>query len=56
MLPIERLLGKKRFVYPIDQMHAGIRQTFALLGDIEIPSGARVRQDGDELAQVMHAS
>ena len=55
-LPVEWLLGKQRLVHPIHQMHAGIRQALALLGDIEIPSGARVRQAGDDFAQVMHAA
>jgi len=56
LLPVEWLLGKQRLVHPIDQMHAGICQTFALFGDIEIPSRARVRQAGNEFAQVMHAA
>jgi hypothetical protein len=46
----QRLLRKQRLVHPIDQMHAGIRQTLALLGDIEIPGGTRVRQAGDDFA------
>src|SRR2546423_640050 len=28
----------------------------ALLSDIEIPSGARIRETGNDLAQVMHAA
>jgi hypothetical protein len=47
--PVERLLRKQRLVHPVDQMHAGIRQTLALLGDIEIPGGTRVRQAGETL-------
>jgi hypothetical protein len=37
-------------------LHAGIRQTLALLSDIEIPSRAPVRHPGDDLPQVMHAA
>ena len=37
-------------------MHAGIGQTLALLADIEIPGGTRVRQAGDDFAQIMHAA
>jgi len=55
LLPVEWLLGKQRLVHPIHQMYAGVCKTLALLGDIEIPSGARVRQAGDNFAQVMHA-
>ena len=43
-------------MHPVDQMYAGIRQTFALFGDIEIPSGARIRQAGNDFPQIMHAA
>jgi hypothetical protein len=56
LLPIERLVGKQRLVHPVDQMYAGIRQTFALFGDIEIPSGARIRQARNDFPQIMHAA
>jgi hypothetical protein len=37
-------------------MHAGVGQTLALLADIEVPGGTRVRQAGDDFAQIMHAA
>jgi len=37
-------------------MHPGIGQTLALLSDIEIPGRTRVRQAGDDFAQIMHAA
>ena len=56
MPPVERLIGKQRLVHAVDQVHAGIRQPLALLSDIEIPGGARVRETGNHLTQVMHAA
>jgi hypothetical protein len=55
-LPVERLLRKQHLVHPIYQMHAGVGQTLALLADIEVPGGTRVRQAGDDFAQIMHAA
>jgi hypothetical protein len=54
--PVERLIRKQHLVHPIHQMHAGVSQTLALLADIEIPVGTRVRQAGDDFAQIMHAA
>ena len=56
VLPVELLIGKERLVHPIHQVHAGIRETLALLSDIEIPGRARIGKTGNELAQVMHAA